>query len=76
MRRLNVLGEATQHRDRLNGSGRRGPSGMVVFDAYLSSVTDAVVDEVLPKWQAKLGSVDVFTRSHAWEVVERLRIDA
>jgi hypothetical protein len=32
--------------------------------------------DVLPRWVGKLGAVDVFTRSHAWEVVERLRIDA
>lgn len=48
----------------------------LVFDSYLNGVTDAVVAEVLPKWQGKLAAVDVFTRSHAWEVVERLRIDA
>ena len=35
-----------------------------------------VTDEVLPRWIGKLAGVDVFTRSHAWEVVERLRIDA
>ena len=47
----------------------------LVFDAYLNSVTDKVVAEVLPNWEGKLGAADVFTRSHAWEVVERLRID-
>ena len=47
----------------------------LVFDAYLNSVTDKVVAELLPNWEGKLGAVDVFTRSHAWEVVERLRID-
>ena len=48
----------------------------LVFDAYLNSVTDEVTAEVLPRWQGKLAAADVFTRSHAWEVVERLRIDA
>jgi glyoxylase-like metal-dependent hydrolase (beta-lactamase superfamily II) len=48
----------------------------LIFDTYLNQVTDRVVEEVLPKWTGKLGAVDVFTRSHAWEVVERLRIDA
>ncbi len=48
----------------------------LIFDAYLNGVTDLVVDEVLPRWQGRLGAVDVFIRSHAWEVVERLRIDA
>jgi len=48
----------------------------LVFDAYLNSVTDEVTAEVLPRWQGKLAAADVFTRSHAWQVVERLRIDA
>lgn len=48
----------------------------LIFDTYLNSVTDAVVAEVLPKWEGKLAAADVFTRSHAWEVVERLRVDA
>jgi glyoxylase-like metal-dependent hydrolase (beta-lactamase superfamily II) len=48
----------------------------LVFDTYLNAVTDKVVEAVLPKWVGKLAAVDVFTRSHAWEVVERLRIDA
>ncbi len=48
----------------------------LVFDAYLNTVTDKVVEDVLPRWESKLAAADVFTRSHAWEVVERLRIDA
>ena len=48
----------------------------LVFDTYLNTVTDRVVAEVLPKWDGKLAAADVFTRSHAWEIVERLRVDA
>ncbi len=48
----------------------------LIFDAYLNGVTDKVVEQVLPRWRGRLGAVDVFLRSHAWEVVERLRIDA
>lgn len=48
----------------------------LVFDAYLNGVAEKVADEVLPRWTGRLAAVDVFTRSHAWEVVERLRIDA
>jgi glyoxylase-like metal-dependent hydrolase (beta-lactamase superfamily II) len=48
----------------------------LVFDTYLNAVAEKVTDEVLPRWIGKLAGVDVFTRSHAWEVVERLRIDA
>lgn len=48
----------------------------LIFDTYLNGVTDLVVDEVLPRWQGRLAGLDVFLRSHAWEVVERLRIDA
>jgi hypothetical protein len=47
-----------------------------VFDTYLNSIADEVTAEVLPKWQGKLAAADVYTRSHAWEVVERLRVDA
>ncbi len=35
-----------------------------------------VTEDVLPRWVGRLAAADVFTRSHAWEVVERLRIDA
>ena len=48
----------------------------LLFDSYLNAVTDAVVADVLPRWEGKLAGVDVFARSHAWEIVERLRIDA
>ncbi|MFQ5968354.1 MAG: MBL fold metallo-hydrolase [Acidimicrobiia bacterium] len=48
----------------------------LVFDTYINAVTDKVVEDVLPRWDGKLAAADVFTRSHAWEVVERSRIDA
>jgi hypothetical protein len=48
----------------------------LVFDAYLNGVAEKVTEEVLPRWVGRLAAADVFTRSHAWEVVERLRIDA
>ncbi len=48
----------------------------LVFDAYLNAVTDNVVEQVLPRWTGKLAGADVFTRSHAWEVVVRARVDA
>ena len=48
----------------------------LVFDAYLNAVTDDVVEQVLPRWTGKLAAADVFTRSHAWEVVVRSRVDA
>ena len=47
-----------------------------VFDKYLNNVADAVTEEVQPRWVGRLAAVDVFTRSHAWEVLERMRIDA
>lgn len=48
----------------------------LVFDTYLNGVAERVTEEVLPRWTGRLAAADVFTRSHAWEVVERLRIDA
>ncbi len=48
----------------------------LIFDTYLNGVTDLVCGEVMPRWQGRLGGADVFTRTHAWEVVERLRLDA
>jgi glyoxylase-like metal-dependent hydrolase (beta-lactamase superfamily II) len=47
----------------------------LVFDTYLNAVAEKVAEDVLTRWQGRLAAVDVFTRSHAWEVVERLRID-
>ena len=48
----------------------------LIFDTYLNGVTDGVVAEVLPRWKDRLAGADVFTRTHAWEIVERLRLDA
>jgi len=48
----------------------------LLFDTYLNGVAEKVTEEVLPRWTGRLAAADVFTRSHAWEVVERLRIDA
>lgn len=48
----------------------------LVFDTYLNGVAEKVTAEVLPRWTERLAAADVFTRSHSWEVVERLRIDA
>lgn len=48
----------------------------LIFDTYLNGVTDLVVEEALPRWKGRLAGVDVFLRSHAFEIVERLRIDA
>ena len=47
-----------------------------VFDAYLNTVAQKTADEVTPKWIGKLAAVDVFTYSHAFEVIERMRVDA
>ncbi len=46
-----------------------------VFDEYLNTVTDKIVEDVQPKWIGKLAAVDVFTRSHAYEIVVRTRMD-
>jgi glyoxylase-like metal-dependent hydrolase (beta-lactamase superfamily II) len=48
----------------------------LVFDTYLNGVAEKVTEEILGRWTGRLAAVDVFTRSQAWEVVERLRIDA
>jgi hypothetical protein len=40
------------------------------FDTYLNGVAEKVTDEVLPRWVGRLAAADVFSRSHAWEVVE------
>lgn len=48
----------------------------LIFDTYLNGVTDLLCGEVLPRWRDRLGAAGVFTRGHAWEAVERLRLDA
>ena len=47
-----------------------------VFDTYLNNIADKITEEIEPRWLGKLAAVDVFTRSHAWEMLERMRIDA
>ncbi len=38
-------------------------------------VAQKVTEEVLLRWTGRLAGADGFTGSHAWEIVERLRID-
>ena len=47
-----------------------------VFDKYLNQIADKITEEIEPRWLGKLAAVDIFTRSHAWEMLERMRIDA
>ena len=47
-----------------------------IFDKYLNQIADKITEEIEPRWLGKLAAVDIFTRSHAWEMLERMRIDA
>lgn len=43
----------------------------ILFDG----VAQQCADEVVPKWQDRLGGVDVFTFDHCWQISEHQRID-
>ena len=46
-----------------------------VFSAYSDAVATGVTDKVVPRWTARLGGADVYTKSHAAALAESLRID-
>ncbi|MFF5077833.1 MBL fold metallo-hydrolase [Actinoplanes sp. NPDC000266] len=46
-----------------------------VFRAYLDAVAAATADEIVPRWQDRLGGADVFTLPNAWAMAESLRLD-
>ncbi|WP_350277877.1 MBL fold metallo-hydrolase [Kribbella sp. HUAS MG21] len=47
-----------------------------VFRAYLDAVAAAATaDEIVPRWQDRLGGADVFTVPNAWAMAESLRLD-
>jgi len=47
----------------------------VLFDAYLNAIVEQATDETLDKWLGELGGADVFTASHAFVMLEALRVD-
>ena len=46
-----------------------------IFKTYLDTVAQKCTDEMLPKWQARLGGAQEFMFSHCWTMTESLRID-
>jgi len=46
-----------------------------VFRAYLDAVAAQTADEMVPRWQDRLGGADVFTVPNAWAMAEALRLD-
>ncbi|KAM3514841.1 hypothetical protein MY11210_001565 [Beauveria gryllotalpidicola] len=46
-----------------------------LYDGYLNSVAGYCADLTTKKWLGKLGAVDVYTFSHAFAMMESLRID-
>jgi glyoxylase-like metal-dependent hydrolase (beta-lactamase superfamily II) len=46
-----------------------------VFRAYLDAAAARTADEVVPRWNDRLGGADVFTLPNAWAMVESLRLD-
>jgi glyoxylase-like metal-dependent hydrolase (beta-lactamase superfamily II) len=46
-----------------------------IFKTYLDTVAQKCTDEMLPKWQDRLGGAQEFMFSHCWTMTESLRID-
>ena len=46
-----------------------------IFRRYLDGVCAEVAEALIPKWQDRLGGVDVFTDLNAFTMVESLRLD-
>ena len=54
-----------------------GPTNNVwaIFNTYLDTTAEQCVNEMLPKWQHRLGGAEEFTFSHCWTMTESLRIE-
>jgi glyoxylase-like metal-dependent hydrolase (beta-lactamase superfamily II) len=52
-----------------------GENVWAVFRAYLDAVAAQTADELVPRWQDRLGGADVFTLPNAWAMAEALRLD-
>ena len=46
-----------------------------IFKTYLDTVAEQCTNEMLPKWQQRLGGGQEFMFSHCWTMAESLRID-
>ncbi|MEH0820522.1 MULTISPECIES: hypothetical protein [unclassified Micromonospora] len=46
-----------------------------VFKAYLDAVAAQAADELVPRWNQRLGGADLFTLPNAWAMAEALRLD-
>ena len=46
-----------------------------IFKMYLDTVAEQCTNEMLPKWQQRLGGAQEFMFSHCWTMAESLRID-
>jgi glyoxylase-like metal-dependent hydrolase (beta-lactamase superfamily II) len=46
-----------------------------IFKTYLDTVAEQCANEMLPKWQPRLGGAQEFMFSHCWTMAESLRID-
>jgi hypothetical protein len=54
-----------------------GPTNNVwaIFNTYLDTVAEQCTNEMLPKWQQRLGGAEDFMFSHCWTMTQSLRID-
>ena len=54
-----------------------GPTNNVwaIFNTYLDTVAEQCTNEMLPKWQQRLGGAEDFMFSHCWTMAQSLRID-
>ena len=54
-----------------------GPTNNVwaIFNTYLDTVAEECTNEMLPKWQHRLGGAQEFMFSHCWTMAESLRIE-
>jgi glyoxylase-like metal-dependent hydrolase (beta-lactamase superfamily II) len=54
-----------------------GPTDNVwaIFKTYLDTAAERCTNEMLPKWQHRLGGAQEFMFSHCWTMEESLRID-
>ncbi len=46
-----------------------------IFDTYVDTVAEQCTNEMLPKWQHRLGGAQEFMFSHCWTMAESLRIE-
>ena len=47
----------------------------MIFSTYIDTINKQCEDEMLPKWQSRLGAAEIFMSTHCFTMTESGRVD-